>query len=101
MNEILLTQDQIINQQDYQLNTLGSTVDNLHSMSNNIRDELHTQGTLLSELENGIDNTQNKLLDQTPRIKALRKRRKTCKLMLTIFTLIFFLGFILYIILTN
>ena len=101
INEILITQDNILRQQDSQLNTLSNTVGNLHSLSTNIRDELRSQGTLLSELENGMDTTQKKFTLQISKIKLLKKKNKTCKLfLLTIFSVVI-LCVVLYIILSG
>jgi syntaxin 6 len=101
MNEILLNQDNIIRQQDNQLNTLSTAVGILHSISGNIRDELRSQGTVLSELEGGIDSTQARITGQISRMKKLVKKRKMCKLFLTIIGLFIILGIILYIVLVS
>ena len=97
----MLNQDDTIRQQDNQLDIISTSVSRLKCISENIHNELLSQRALFSELESGIDTTQENMKTQVSIMKKNFKKVKTCKLFLIILVLFMILGVLLYIILIS
>jgi len=74
-------QQQMVREQNTQLDTMSSSLDQLNMMAGTIKDELEDQEKILTDVESGIDTAQSKMDSVTKHIEKLLKTKDKCQIM--------------------
>ncbi len=93
-------QKEIIKDQDKQLDDIHSGVKVLHKMSSEIGGELDSQNRLLSDLEAGVDNTNDRLTNANKMVKNLLAATQENCGCVSIFVLILILVIVLILVIS-
>mmetsp|Transcript_6850 Transcript_6850/g.21237 ORF Transcript_6850/g.21237 Transcript_6850/m.21237 type:complete len:266 (-) Transcript_6850:291-1088(-) len=88
----------IMQEQDEGLEQLDGAVDRVHRMAQEIHGELKTQGNLLEDLENEIDETSEKMNFVMGKLAKLLKTKDNCQLWTIIILTVLFLVMVLVLI---
>lgn len=72
-------QQQIMNEQDIQLDSVFHTVGNLRMQANTMGQELGEQAEMLEEFENAVDSSANRLKKGMKRVEIFLKRNEDTK----------------------
>jgi syntaxin 8 len=88
---------QVLQEQDEQLDTLGESIGRQRHLSIQIGDELESQGELLDDVDRGVDRHQTRLDGAKRRLKGVGERAKANWGMTTIIVLIVILVLLIFI----
>ena len=73
--------EEAFSEQDKLLTGISDGVSRLHVMSKEMNNELDTQKVIINDLENQVDNTTEKVISTTDKVKKILRDAKSDKMM--------------------
>lgn len=92
-DQLLLQQDRAMLDQDRSLDTLANVMRNQKQIATTIGNEIDRQNVLIDSMDNKMDRIQDRLINETKRIRFIDRKSTTCGIWFVI--LILFIAIII------